>query len=145
MLPWIPSVRSIPNPTSWTDKLTVPHNYSEPHSQNRIFDASLLLMRLLRQINTSRCLTNTSIRRAVGRIYLPLNSCSYFVYKFFKESSIPQHVLDISVSYTITIETNKTTKQHTTVSCLKNFFIINAKDQNPWHPPFLGVKLQLSR
>lgn len=40
-------------------------------------------------------------------IYFPLNSCSYFVYKFFKESSIPQHVLDISVSYTITIETNK--------------------------------------
>lgn len=52
-------------------------------------------------------LTNTSIRRTVVLIYFPLNSCSYFVYKFFKEFSIPQHVLDISVSYTITIETNK--------------------------------------
>ena len=39
--------------------------------------------------------------RKIGR-------CSYFVYKSFKEFSIPQHVLDISVSYTITIETNKT-------------------------------------
>ena len=50
-------------------------NYSEPHSQNRIFDASILLMWLPRHIKLLFCL-NASIHRK--QFCMALNSYIFF-------------------------------------------------------------------
>jgi len=51
-------------------------NYSEPHSQNRIFDASILLMWLPRHIKLLFCL-NASIHRK--QFCMALNSYIFFM------------------------------------------------------------------
>ena len=50
-------------------------NYSEPHSQNRLYEASFLLMRLLRHVKLLICL-NASIRRT--QFCMALNSYQLF-------------------------------------------------------------------
>ena len=60
-------------------------NYSEPHSQNRLYEASFLLMWLLRHIKLHICM-NASIRRM--QFCMALNS-----YHFFK------NIQNISLTY----------------------------------------------
>ena len=73
---WIPPSNK-GTASSWSDAFHSVNscNYSEPHSQNRIFDASILLMWLPRHIKLLFCL-NASIHRK--QFCMALNSYIFF-------------------------------------------------------------------